>query len=217
MAARAGQPKKKVSRCQRRPRGGKAAGVAARCTSRSGRPQRGAARDGSAASCSSPNGKPARRTPQNQKRVPAVSAPQTPVAKPLYRVPSMAEIAAIPDSGYRAISLFAGCGGSCLGYRMAGIKVIWANEFIPAARETYAANRPGAIDDAPNVVPLTWPVVRGQCHVHASLRVHSILLGRHILSRDRERLGATSQAASLRKGPLNPVATAAEARLLRGA
>lgn len=71
--------------------------------------------------------------------------------KPPYRVPSMAEIAALPDSGYRAISLFAGCGGSCLGYRMAGIRVVWANEFIPAARETYAANFPGTMVDGRDI------------------------------------------------------------------
>ena len=62
--------------------------------------------------------------------------------KPLYRVPSMAEIAAIEPTGLTVASLFAGCGGSCLGYRMAGYRVAWANEFIPAARESYRANYP---------------------------------------------------------------------------
>lgn len=60
--------------------------------------------------------------------------------KPPYRVPSMAEIATLPWNGYRAASTFSGCGGSSLGYRMAGFKVIWASEFIPAAQETYRAN-----------------------------------------------------------------------------
>ena len=60
--------------------------------------------------------------------------------KPPYRVPSMAEISAMPWNGYRVASLFSGCGGSSLGYRMAGFRVVWANEFIPAARDTYLAN-----------------------------------------------------------------------------
>ncbi|HNQ90547.1 MAG TPA: DNA cytosine methyltransferase [Verrucomicrobiota bacterium] len=62
--------------------------------------------------------------------------------KPPYRVPSMAEIAAVPDNGLRIVSTFSGCGGSCLGYRMAGYRVVWANEFIPAAADTYRANHP---------------------------------------------------------------------------
>src|SRR5258708_2242148 len=60
--------------------------------------------------------------------------------KPPYRVPSMAEVEAIPWNGFKAVSTFSGCGGSCLGYRMAGFKVLWANEFIPAAQETYRLN-----------------------------------------------------------------------------
>ena len=59
-----------------------------------------------------------------------------------YRVPSMAEIAAVPDNGLRVVSTFSGCGGSCLGYRMAGYRVLWASEFIPAAAEVYRANHP---------------------------------------------------------------------------
>jgi DNA (cytosine-5)-methyltransferase 1 len=52
----------------------------------------------------------------------------------------MEEIRKIPWNGYNVISTFAGCGGSSLGYRMAGFRVLWANEFIPAAQETYLAN-----------------------------------------------------------------------------
>jgi len=62
--------------------------------------------------------------------------------KPPYRVPSMAEIAAIPLTGYRVASTFSGAGGSSLGYRMAGFKVVWANEFVPAAQAVYRANFP---------------------------------------------------------------------------
>ena len=60
--------------------------------------------------------------------------------KPLYRVPLMAEIAALPWNGFKVASTFSGAGGSCLGYRMAGFKVVWANEFVPMAQESYKAN-----------------------------------------------------------------------------
>lgn len=43
------------------------------------------------------------------------------------------------------VSLFAGGGGSSTGYRLAGCRVVAASEFIPAARETYAANYPETI------------------------------------------------------------------------
>lgn len=61
--------------------------------------------------------------------------------KPPYRVPSMPEIAALPWNGLTVASTFSGCGGSCLGYRMAGYKVLWANEFVPAAQDSYRANK----------------------------------------------------------------------------
>lgn len=71
--------------------------------------------------------------------------------KPPYRVPSMAEIAALPWNEYNAISTFSGCGGSSLGYKMAGFRVLWANEFIPAAQETYRANHPSTILDTRDI------------------------------------------------------------------
>lgn len=52
----------------------------------------------------------------------------------------MAYIRALPWNGFRVASLFAGCGGSSLGYRMAGFRVVYANEFIPEARESYSRN-----------------------------------------------------------------------------
>ena len=45
-------------------------------------------------------------------------------------------------NGFNAVSTFSGCGGSSLGYKIAGYKLLWANEFIPAAQETYRANHP---------------------------------------------------------------------------
>lgn len=76
----------------------------------------------------------------------------TRIAKPPYQVPTMAEIAAMPWNGFNVVSTFAGCGGSSTGYRMAGFRVLWANEFIDAARETYRANaRAGTIVDGRDV------------------------------------------------------------------
>jgi DNA (cytosine-5)-methyltransferase 1 len=60
--------------------------------------------------------------------------------KPPYQVPSMEEIRALPWNGFTAASTFSGCGGSSLGYRMAGFRVLYANEFIPAAQDSYRAN-----------------------------------------------------------------------------
>lgn len=64
----------------------------------------------------------------------------TTTQKPQYRVPSMTEIAALEPNGFTAASTFSGCGGSSLGYRMAGFRLLYANEFVEAARETYRAN-----------------------------------------------------------------------------
>ena len=61
--------------------------------------------------------------------------------KPPYRVMSMQEINAIPWNGFNCISTFSGCGGSSLGYRMAGFRVLWANEFIESARDSYNCNK----------------------------------------------------------------------------
>lgn len=43
------------------------------------------------------------------------------------------------------ISLFAGCGGLDLGFRRAGFRVVWANEFDKAIHETYRRNHPQTI------------------------------------------------------------------------
>lgn len=76
--------------------------------------------------------------------------------KPPYRVPTMQEINNIPWNGLTAISTFSGCGGSSLGYRMAGYRVLYANEFIPAARDTYRANcSPGTIVDDRDIREVT--------------------------------------------------------------
>jgi DNA (cytosine-5)-methyltransferase 1 len=63
----------------------------------------------------------------------------------------MREIAALPRNGYDAVSLFSGCGGVCLGMRMAGFRVLWANEFVPAARAVYKLNHPHTILDGRDI------------------------------------------------------------------
>ena len=70
-----------------------------------------------------------------------VDAPAPNPSKPPYRVPLMGEVAGIPWNGLTVASTFAGCGGSSIGYRMAGYRVLWANEFVPAAQDSYRANK----------------------------------------------------------------------------
>jgi DNA-cytosine methyltransferase len=43
---------------------------------------------------------------------------------------------------FTAMSTFAGGGGSCIGFHLAGGHVVLASEFVPEARRTYAANFP---------------------------------------------------------------------------
>lgn len=71
--------------------------------------------------------------------------------KPPYKVPSMEEIEAIPWNGYKVVSTFSGGGGSCLGYRMAGYHVVWANEFVEEAQRTYRMNHPDAYLDTRDI------------------------------------------------------------------
>src|SRR3990172_3538227 len=53
------------------------------------------------------------------------------IGKPSFRVPSMSEIVALPWNGFKVASTFSGCGGACLGYRMAGFEIILGNEIVP--------------------------------------------------------------------------------------
>lgn len=72
--------------------------------------------------------------------------------KPPFRIPTMGEVArARGSTGLTVASTFSGCGGSCLGFEMAGYRVLWANEFLPIARESYAANHPETILDGRDI------------------------------------------------------------------
>ena len=73
----------------------------------------------------------------------------------MYKVPSMKEIEQLPWNDYKVVSTFSGGGGSCLGYRMAGYKVVWANEFIPEAQNTYRLNHPGVILNCDDIRKVT--------------------------------------------------------------
>lgn len=83
------------------------------------------------------------------------------VTKPPYRVPSMAEIATrVGTNGLTVVSTFSGCGGSCLGFKMAGYEPVWASEFVPAAAETYRANHPGVPLDESDIRDVTGDDIR---------------------------------------------------------
>lgn len=72
--------------------------------------------------------------------------------KPPYEVPSMKEIADIRGTnGYKVVSTFSGCGGSCLGLEMAGYEIVFASEFVQEARDTYELNHPGVHIDGRDV------------------------------------------------------------------
>lgn len=75
--------------------------------------------------------------------------------KPLYNIPSMGEILKVPLNGLKVISTFSGCGGSCLGFRMAGFETIWASEFVKAARDTYRENHPNVYVDGNDIRSVT--------------------------------------------------------------
>ena len=55
-------------------------------------------------------------------------------------IPKLKDIIKIPFNGFNVVSTFSGAGGSSLGYRMAGFRVIWVNEFMEKARESYKLN-----------------------------------------------------------------------------
>ena len=67
----------------------------------------------------------------------------------------MLEVRQTPPNGLNLVSTFSGCGGTCLGYEMAGYNVLWGSEFVPAAREVYALNHPGVILDDRDIRSVT--------------------------------------------------------------
>ena len=81
--------------------------------------------------------------------------------KPSYRVPTMAEVAAVTGTnGYVVASTFSGCGGSCLGFEMAGYEVAYALEFVEEAANTYALNHPETHLDRRDIRTVTADDIR---------------------------------------------------------
>lgn len=78
-------------------------------------------------------------------------------------VRTMEEVNEIPYNGLNVVSTFSGCGGSCLGYRIAGYKVIWANEFLAHAQATYRANHPETYLNTANIRDLQAEDIIRQC------------------------------------------------------
>lgn len=75
--------------------------------------------------------------------------------KPPYEVPTLEQVYASPLNGLVVASTFSGGGGSCTGYRMAGYRVAWANEFEPTAAATYARNHPQTVLDTRDIRTIT--------------------------------------------------------------
>src|SRR4051812_20882528 len=74
---------------------------------------------------------------------------------PPYVRPTMQEALSAEPAGVQAVGSFSGCGGSALGLRMAGWKMRYAIEFIPAAADTYEANLPGTTVDRRDIRQVT--------------------------------------------------------------
>lgn len=70
----------------------------------------------------------------------------------------MTEVRAVPTR-LVAVSTFSGGGGSSTGLRMAGVKPLWANEFVLAARETYSANWPDTIVSGDDIRTVTGSAI----------------------------------------------------------
>ena len=66
--------------------------------------------------------------------------------KPPFRPLTMAAVQAAPLSGLTHVSTFSGGGGTCLGFRLAGFRTLWANDLEEHARRSYAANLEAPID-----------------------------------------------------------------------
>lgn len=79
------------------------------------------------------------------------------VVKPPYELPPRGVVATTELS---AVSTFSGCGGGSLGLRWAGFGVLYANEFVPEAAETYRQNFPKTYLDERDVREITGAEIR---------------------------------------------------------
>jgi len=68
-------------------------------------------------------------------------------SKPPFKPLTMAQIRKQEKTnGYKVVSTFSGAGGSCLGYRLSGYEVIYANEIDPKAHPIYKDNHTTYLD-----------------------------------------------------------------------
>lgn len=75
--------------------------------------------------------------------------------KPPFRLPTMGDVHSATPNGLIVASTFSGCGGSSAGYRLAGFRVVYANDIESHARATYAANHPGTPIDERDIRRVT--------------------------------------------------------------
>lgn len=76
---------------------------------------------------------------------------QTDPPKPTYAIPSVATLLAETGDRRKVVTTFAGAGGSSTGYRIAGMKPVWASEFHPHAADCYESNWPDTIVDRSDI------------------------------------------------------------------
>lgn len=83
------------------------------------------------------------------------------VSAGVYPIPSTASIRRrAGTNGHTAVSTFSGGGGASLGLTWAGFRVLWANEFVDAAAETYSANFPSTPVDRSDIRTVTGETIR---------------------------------------------------------
>ncbi|WP_282580298.1 DNA cytosine methyltransferase [Nocardioides sp. InS609-2] len=61
-----------------------------------------------------------------------------------------------PQTGVRAIDLFAGWGGMTLGAKQAGVNVLWSGNHWPLAVETHALNHPETLHECQDLRQADW-------------------------------------------------------------
>ena len=75
--------------------------------------------------------------------------------KPRYRRPLLEDVRAIGTHGLTHVSTFSGGGGTCLGFKMAGYRTLWANDIDPVAQQTYGINFPDVDLDRRDIRTIT--------------------------------------------------------------
>ena len=79
-----------------------------------------------------------------------IEEPKSKPQKPPYVVMPLSKINKIKKR-FTVASTFSGAGGSCTGYKMAGFNVLWANEFVKEARQSYELNHPSTFLNAKDI------------------------------------------------------------------